>query len=825
MKSNDPRSPDSPSATPAPVTDEDDGGGQRAPFSISDGDFSTPHRRKRTITRPRGLRALEVPAASVTDPSSTDAEGADAATPPPDLASGPARPVEMDPALSESAPPMSAVDEFLASPPTPVPEAPTPAPGGTAADLSPSHSRSRDQRGEFEATSARAHPAESLSASVVADSSSGDDDAPARAEGSFVTSDLGAAVTPAPEIPIDGPREPSTASVGPVLASVHGGTPTPAPTRSSGLTPAPVARSHRRPTPPPIPPEAMSLAHGSEDGVDQHKLSPPHDVPELPGEAYVETSTFAGDDSSGSGAALAARDGMASSGSLPIIENASAGAEMRLAALGGDSQIDAVIDSALPVDRQTRDEAMVDELLRRATEQVLGDATPGQPNDHDVKDLDIHEVHEVEDLTDATPGPAAAPSIQIEPSIGVAGPAEPGDTIEPVETIEAIETLELPAEAPPATERVPEIAETTEADLEAIEVDEPTAGPRAHPAAEPSLSPLAQTLAHMAEALHVDFGNDQTVDIDIVDGPLVSAPRRATPTGGAVPPPVPGAALTASAAAGAAAVEAVPADSSLPEALADRPRLPRRSKPWYEEVFDEDYLRTLPFMTAEQTLREVDFIESSLAAPKGGQILDVGCGYGRHAIELVQRGLTVTGLDLSLPLLIRAADEAQRRALSVNFVHNDMRALAFDREFDGAYCMLTSFGYFDEESNFKVAEGIARALKPGGRFLLDVVNRDYIVGDLPARIWWEGDGCVVLEEVEFNFNTSRILTHRSVVFEDGRQLDQEISVRAYSLHELGKLFRQAGFRVIDVAGSIYTPGRFFGAASRNLIILAERKRD
>jgi SAM-dependent methyltransferase len=265
--------------------------------------------------------------------------------------------------------------------------------------------------------------------------------------------------------------------------------------------------------------------------------------------------------------------------------------------------------------------------------------------------------------------------------------------------------------------------------------------------------------------------------------------------------------------------------AAVPEALEERPRRPRRSKPWYEEVFDENYLRTLPFMTPEQTLREVDFIENSLSAEKGARVLDIGCGYGRHAIELVQRGLTVTGLDLSLPLLIRAADEAQKRALSVNFVHSDMRGLAFDREFDSVYCMLTSFGYFDEETNAKVAEGMARALKPGGRLLLDVVNRDYIVSDLPARIWWEGDGCVVLEEVEFNFNTSRILTHRSVVFEDGRQLDQEISVRAYSLHELGRVLRQAGFRVIEVSGSIYTPGRFFGASSRNLIILAERRRD
>jgi SAM-dependent methyltransferase len=269
--------------------------------------------------------------------------------------------------------------------------------------------------------------------------------------------------------------------------------------------------------------------------------------------------------------------------------------------------------------------------------------------------------------------------------------------------------------------------------------------------------------------------------------------------------------------------EAAPGAPPLPEALAQRPRRPKRSKPWFEEVFDEDYLRTLPFMSADQTLREVEFIEASLGLRQGARVLDIGCGYGRHAIELVQRGLDVTGLDLSLPLLIRAADEAQKRAMSVNFVHADMREMAFEQQFDGAYSMMTSFGYFDEEANLRAAEGIARALKPGARFLLDIVNRDYVVGDLPSRVWWEGNGCVVLEEVDFNFHTSRILTHRSIVFEDGRQLEQEISVRAYSLHEIGRLLRQAGFRVLDISGSLATRGHFFGGTSRSLLILAEKR--
>jgi SAM-dependent methyltransferase len=305
-------------------------------------------------------------------------------------------------------------------------------------------------------------------------------------------------------------------------------------------------------------------------------------------------------------------------------------------------------------------------------------------------------------------------------------------------------------------------------------------------------------------------------------------PRRTTPTPPApARPPVPAVAQpSATPPTGTPQIllPDLPVDGGAgvwPEALSQRQRK-KRLKPWFEEVFDEDYLRTLPFMTADQTLREVSFIRETLAPPPDGHLLDVACGYGRHAIELAQRGLKVTGVDLSLPLLIRAADESQRRSLSVNFVHADMREMSFDGQFDAGYCVLSSFGYFDEETNLKVASSICRALKPGGRFLIDTLNRDYIVADLPTRVWWEGDGCVVLEEVDFNFHTSRINIRRSVVFSDGRQVEQDISIRAYSLHELGKLMRQAGLRVLDVSGSLATKGHFFGGTSRNIIMLCER---
>ncbi|CAN5870315.1 hypothetical protein BH11MYX3_BH11MYX3_05590 [soil metagenome] len=248
-----------------------------------------------------------------------------------------------------------------------------------------------------------------------------------------------------------------------------------------------------------------------------------------------------------------------------------------------------------------------------------------------------------------------------------------------------------------------------------------------------------------------------------------------------------------------------------------------RGKPWFVDLFDEDYLRTLPFLTPQATQSEAEFVIEAMGLQPGAQVLDIGCGYGRHAMELAARGFHVVGLDLSTPLLVRGGEEAMRRGLEINFVRGDMRELDFDAQFDGAYCMFSTFGYFDDETNKKTVSNIARALKPGGRVMIEILNRDYVIADLPTRVWWEGEGCVVLEEVELNYFSSRIQVNRSVVFDDGRQLEQEISVRAYSLHEVGKLMHAAGFRVLEVSGGYHTRGRFFGNQSRHIIVLAERK--
>jgi SAM-dependent methyltransferase len=254
-----------------------------------------------------------------------------------------------------------------------------------------------------------------------------------------------------------------------------------------------------------------------------------------------------------------------------------------------------------------------------------------------------------------------------------------------------------------------------------------------------------------------------------------------------------------------------------------RPNKGKQQRQWFVDLFDEDYLRTLPFLTPQATQSEAEFAIHAMNLAPGAQVLDLGCGYGRHAMELAARGFHVVGLDLSTPLLVRGGEEAHRRGLTINFVRGDMRELDFEAQFDGCYCLFSTFGYFDDETNKKTLQNVARALKPGGKILLEILNRDYVIADLPTRVWWEGDGCVVLEEVELNYFSSRIQVNRSVVFDDGRQLEQEISVRAYSLHEVGKLMHAAGFRVLEVSGGYQMRGRFLGNQSRHIIVLAERK--
>jgi SAM-dependent methyltransferase len=264
------------------------------------------------------------------------------------------------------------------------------------------------------------------------------------------------------------------------------------------------------------------------------------------------------------------------------------------------------------------------------------------------------------------------------------------------------------------------------------------------------------------------------------------------------------------------------AQASAPSRSDETVRIKVQRRAWWEDLFNEDFVRAMSRLSDQQVRREVDFIEESLGVAPGGVVLDLGCGAGYHAVELASRNYGVVGYDLSLFQLALAADVAQERSQRINFLQGDMREMAFEEMFDGIFCWNTTFGYFDEEKNAAVAQRVFRALRPGGMFLLDVANRDFVAAHQPSQVWYEGDSCVCMDDMSLDFITSRLKVKRSIILDDGRTRESTYSVRLYALHELGKILHDVGFRVTEASGHPSTPGVFFGQCSPRIIILAQR---
>ncbi len=207
----------------------------------------------------------------------------------------------------------------------------------------------------------------------------------------------------------------------------------------------------------------------------------------------------------------------------------------------------------------------------------------------------------------------------------------------------------------------------------------------------------------------------------------------------------------------------------------------RRARPWWEDLFNDDFIRTMPKFTPAQVAAEVDFIEDSLGVARGGSLLDLGCGTGRQAVELSRRGYAVVGFDLSLAMLARAGEEAQEQNQKINFVQGDMREMTFEEAFDGIYCWGSTFGYFEEEKNAHVISKVHKALRQGGQFLLDTVSRDFVIKQSPSLAWFEGEGCVCMDEMAVDWITSRMRVKRTMMLDDGRSKEIEYSIRIYSL--------------------------------------------
>lgn len=228
-------------------------------------------------------------------------------------------------------------------------------------------------------------------------------------------------------------------------------------------------------------------------------------------------------------------------------------------------------------------------------------------------------------------------------------------------------------------------------------------------------------------------------------------------------------------------------------------------KQWYESLF-EDYARKYdkePFV--QGTAGECDFIEQEIGRNKSAKIIDIGCGTGRHAIELTKRGYHVIGVDLSESQLARARQKTKEAGLKIDFQKADARALPFDGEFDLAI-MLCEGGFSlmeTDEMNFEILKNAARALRSRGKFIFTTLNGLFPLFHSVKEFYesMQKEGQSQCKDCSFDLMTLR--DHNTAVFEDdsGNKKELKCNERYYMPSEITWLLKALGFKKIDIFGA------------------------
>jgi SAM-dependent methyltransferase len=266
---------------------------------------------------------------------------------------------------------------------------------------------------------------------------------------------------------------------------------------------------------------------------------------------------------------------------------------------------------------------------------------------------------------------------------------------------------------------------------------------------------------------------------------------------------------------------------------------------WTRKLFDRAYLKTEgSAFPKELTRHECRLAVQLLELKPSDQILDLACGHGRHSLELAKQGFeNITGLDFSSA----AIEQARADAVGTNtkFVLGDMRILIFEHEFDAVYSFYNSIFYWDDQTHMSIFQGIYRALKPGGRFLLDSHNPFFIVHNrlmqqhrvfgrmLALRQQW-GKWSAWLRHSIRN-REKRRTWHKTIGQFDpktgvmrgikhmhtGSELESyPLEIRFYTFTEVKKLLEQAGFEVEKVVSH---GGSTFKDSSPRFVVVALKK--
>lgn len=236
-------------------------------------------------------------------------------------------------------------------------------------------------------------------------------------------------------------------------------------------------------------------------------------------------------------------------------------------------------------------------------------------------------------------------------------------------------------------------------------------------------------------------------------------------------------------------------------------------------LFDEDYLHFyLPGLSDTVSDAEAATAWHLLSLQQGSEVLDLACGHGRIANRLAMKGAHVTGLDATPLFLDLARRDAEALGAEVDYVEGDMRAIPWTDRFDAIVSWFTSYGYFDDPQNRAVLDEVHRALRPGGRFLVELNHKDGLLQSWTPSTVVEVDGGILIDERQFDPITGQSNNRRTVI-RHGRVRRMFFFTRLFSYTELRDWLLGAGFRSVQGFAGDGTP---LTPTARRMILIATK---
>ena len=226
---------------------------------------------------------------------------------------------------------------------------------------------------------------------------------------------------------------------------------------------------------------------------------------------------------------------------------------------------------------------------------------------------------------------------------------------------------------------------------------------------------------------------------------------------------------------------------------------------WYEKAFGNRYLEVYSHRNRQEAERALDLIEhvADFDNSDSQLVLDLACGQGRYSRLLANKGHRAAAVDLSMPLLEQgqaSSPLAYPCGGSVWYVRADMRTVPFKGSFELAISMFTSFGYFQtDKENASVLSQIHDALAPGGRWLIDYLNRPRVINTLVAQDSSTRGGLHITQRRKLEEDQRRVVKDVLIEGPEGVQQWTE-SVRMYGRGELEDMLEGAGLAVENVYG-------------------------